>query len=139
MKHHLLAHATFTITGDAVQPEYWTKYFDVEPDLAISKDLPFVTPSGRPQRGVVGVWGIYSKGEVKSDSLDPHLRYLIKHLDLPRADLPVLVNEVGAKMRFFCYWYNETGNRKPEIASDISELASLLGISIEIDEYPGPW
>ena len=37
MEPHQLAHATFTISGDRVMPEFWTSYFGVTPEMAIVK------------------------------------------------------------------------------------------------------
>ncbi|SMG61433.1 protein of unknown function [Paraburkholderia susongensis] len=131
------AHATFYISGDALVPSFWSEYFGIEPDIAITKGEPFTTPSGRPSRvpGRVGLWGVESKSAVRSDSLEPHLRYLIEYLNLPRSDLRQLLAEKHTHMRFFCYWDNETGNRVPDVPDDIRTIMEAMGGTIEIDEY----
>jgi hypothetical protein len=137
MDSHQLAHASFTISGDQVIPEFWTNYFDVKPDTAITKGEPFITPSGRTSRvpGRTSVWGVRSKSAVQSDRLEPHLRYLVEYLGLPRADLRDLVARTSARMRFFCYWDNETGDRVPDVPDDIRAMMEAMGGTIEIDEY----
>jgi uncharacterized protein DUF4279 len=137
MNSHQLAHASFTISGDDVDPEVWTHYFGVEPDTAIVKDAPFITPSGRTSRvpGRTGVWGIRSNPAVTSDLLEPHLRYLIERLRLPRTDLREAVERIGARMRFFCYWDNYSGERVPEVPEDIKSMMESIGGTVEIDEY----
>src|SRR5579871_4746051 len=89
MNAHQLAHVSFSIAGDDLDPEVWTRYFGVPPDTAIVKGKQFMTPSGRLSSvpGRTGVWGLRSKAAVHSDSLEPHLRYLIDRLNLPRDDL----------------------------------------------------
>ena len=133
----LLAHATFHVMGDAVVPAFWTQYFGVEPDTAITKGEYFTTPSGRTSStpGRVGLWGFCSKPFVDSDKLEPHLRYLISQLDLTRSGLHETLDKEGVTVRFWCYWYNETGNRVPDIPDDIRSMIENLGGVIEIDEY----
>ena len=113
MKLHQLAHASFSISGDQVVPEFWTKYFCVDPDVARKKGEPFTTRHGQILTNRTGVWGIHSKSAVESDLLEPHLRYLIARLGLPRVDLREHVERTGAWMRFFCYWRNKKNNHKP--------------------------
>lgn len=134
---HQLAHASFSIYQDTEPPEFWTAYFNVQPDTAIVKGKPFVTPSGRLSSGSgrIGVWGIGSKLHVRSDLLEPHLRYLVERLGLPRVDLPELLTRSNARMRFFCYWDNETGDRVPDVPADLRQMVEALGATVEIDEY----
>ncbi|MGF6369793.1 hypothetical protein OKW40_002543 [Paraburkholderia sp. RAU6.4a] len=137
MADHQLAHATFYISGDSLEPAFWTAYFDIKPDTAITKGQPFTTPSGRPSSapGRVGLWGVRSEGAVRSDSLEPHLRYLIGRLNLPRAELGQLLADKGLRMRFFCYWDNESGDRVPDVPDDIRTMMEAMGGTVEIDEY----
>ncbi|MBJ9624007.1 MULTISPECIES: DUF4279 domain-containing protein [Burkholderia] len=137
MSSHQLAYASFTISGDEVIPEFWTTYFGVVPDTAVTKGEPFTTPAGKISRvpGRTGVWGVRSKATVQSDRLEPHLRYLIERLALPRADLRERVERAGARMRFFCYWDNESGDRIPDVPDDIRTMMESLGGTIEVDEY----
>ncbi|SAK97646.1 hypothetical protein AWB75_07137 [Caballeronia catudaia] len=132
-----LAYASFTIYQDVERPEFWTTYFGVTPDRAGVKGEPRIMPSGRtaatPWR--LGQWSVTSESAVQSDRLEPHLRYLLNLLDLPRADLPALAERTHAKMRFFCYWDNYEGNRVPDIPEDIRKVADAMGVEIEIDEY----
>ncbi|SAL19283.1 hypothetical protein AWB71_00917 [Caballeronia peredens] len=131
------AYASFTIYQDVERPEFWTTYFGVPPHRAGVKGEPRIMPSGRvaatPWR--LGQWSVSSKLVIQSDFLDPHLRYLLNLLDLPRADLPALAKRTGAKMRFFCYWDNEEGYRVPDVPADIRDIADAMGIEIDIDEY----
>jgi len=137
MKSHQLAHASFSIAGDELDPPFWTAYFGVAPDTSIAKGQRFMTPSGRLSSvpGRTGIWGIKSQQHVQSDALEPHLRYLIDRLALPRADLRERLEHAGAQMRFFCYWNNETGNRVPDVPDDIRIMMEAMGGTIEIDEY----
>lgn len=137
MLSHELAYASLTISGDTIVPEFWTSYFGVQPDIAVTKGQVFITSAGRTSRipGRTGVWGLRSNSVIRSDQLEPHLRYLIERLALPRADLRRLVENADARMRFFCYWMNERGDRTPDIPEDIKTMMESLGGTIEIDEY----
>jgi Domain of unknown function (DUF4279) len=137
MNSHQLAHASFTISGDHVLPEFWSRYFDVIPDVAITKGDPIADPTGQDRilARRTGVWSVRSSSAVRSDLLEPHLRYLVERLALPRPNLRELVEHAGAKMRFFCYWVNETSDRVPDVPDDIRAMMKSLGGVIEIDEY----
>ncbi|RKT26537.1 uncharacterized protein DUF4279 [Paraburkholderia sp. RAU2J] len=137
MTDRLVASASFTITGDHVLPEWWTGYFGVSPDVAVTKGEPLHDPTGQGRTLMrrTGVWGIDSEKAVRSDSLEPHLRYLIQRLALPRGDLKAHIESAGAKVRFFCYWVNESGDRVPDVPDDIRAMMEAVGGTIEIDEY----
>lgn len=132
-----LAYASFSIYQDVEPPEFWTAYFGVTPERSGVKGERKVTTSGRlsESRWRFGYWSISSKVAVKTDRLEPHLRYLIERLGLPRDDLREILAKTNAKMRFFCYWDNEAGDRVPDVPSDIRAMMESLGGSIEIDEY----
>jgi hypothetical protein len=134
---HALAHATFIISSDDILPEVWTDYFGVSPSQTIMKGRPYLLPSGRlsERLGRFNLWGLKSKPAVHSDQLEPHLRYLVKCLALPRADLREMVERSNAQMRFFCYWDNENGDRVPNVPEDIKVMMESLGGTVEVDEY----
>ncbi|WP_322030016.1 DUF4279 domain-containing protein [Paraburkholderia sp. J76] len=134
---HQLAHASFTIYQDVESPEFWTRYFGVQPDTQRVKGQFRITPSGRVSKfpARTGVWGIGSREHVQSDLLAPHLHYLVERLALPRSDLPELLKRTGAHMRFFCFWDNEAGDRVPDVPDDIRAMMESMGGTVEIDEY----
>ncbi|ONX61035.1 hypothetical protein A8F17_27590 [Burkholderia cenocepacia] len=137
MKKQQLAHASFSISGDRVIPEFWTDYFRVVPDTAVIKGDRVNDPTGQARviTRRTGVWAVRSESAVESDQLDPHLRYLIKHLSLPRPDLRELIESAGARVRIRCYWDNESGERVPDVPDDIRALMESIGGVVEIDEY----
>src|SRR6185437_12727336 len=94
-----LASASFTISGDDVVPEWWTHYFGVTPDTALTKGEPLHDPTGqdRTLKRRTGVWGIDSENAVRSHKLEPHLRYLVHRLGLPRPELKAHIERIGAK------------------------------------------
>ncbi|WP_407945318.1 hypothetical protein [Paraburkholderia antibiotica] len=81
------------------------------------------------------MWSINSENAVRSDHLEPHLRYLVQLLALPRPDLKARLESASAKVRFFCYWVNESGDRVPDVPADIVALIESIGGTVEIDEY----
>lgn len=131
------AYASFLITGDAVLPEFWTDYFQMTPDTTIVKGQSFTLPSGKSSKalGKTGLWGVSSESAVESDLLEPHFRYLIARLGLPRQGLQKIVRENGAEVRFSCFWFNPSGNRIPDVPDDIRAMMEAMGGTIEIDEY----
>src|SRR3569832_1846095 len=95
MKLHQLAHASFSISGDQVVPEFWTKYFCVDPDVARKKGEPFTTRHGQILTNRTGVWGIHSKSAVESDLLEPHQHNQNTQHKKPRVDLREHVERTG--------------------------------------------
>jgi hypothetical protein len=137
MRTRVLAEASFTISGDEVNPDFWTHYFDVSPEISIFKGDPINDPTGqgRTLKRRTGVWAFSSGIAVHDDRLEPHLRFLVAQLGLPRADLRRQIEKQRASVRFFCFWVNETGNRIPDIPHDIRKLIESLGGMVDIDEY----
>lgn len=134
---HQLAYASFAIYQDIEPPEFWTSYFGVAPDTQRTKGQCRLTTSGQMSKfpARIGMWGVGSKEHVQSDVLAPHLHYLTERLALPRPDLPELLRRTGGRMRFFCYWFNESGDRMPDVPDDIRAMMEAMGGTIEIDEY----
>ncbi len=132
-----LAHATFIISSEDTHPDTWTAFFGVFPTRTITRGKPYVLPSGRlsTRPGKLNLWALESKAVVDSDRLEPHLRYLIDRLSLPRDGLRERIEKAGARMRFFCYWDNETGDRVPYVSADTRKLIESIGGVVEIDEY----
>ena len=138
MLRNTLAQATFIISSDGTPPEFWSAYFGVSPTRTITKGQPYVLPSGRLSNlpGTLDLWALESDSTtIHSDQLEPHLRYLVGRLALPRPDLRGVIERTGAKMRFLCYWDNESGDRTPDVPEDIRVMMESLGGSVEIDEY----
>lgn len=132
-----LAFASFVIYQDIESPEFWTNYFGVLPDVSGKRGDSKAAPlgRGRASKWRIGIWGVRTKHVIRSDSLEPHFRYLIDRLGLPRKDLPDLILKTHATVRFFCYWDNERGDRIPDIPDDIAEICKSQGIEIDIDEH----
>lgn len=132
-----LAHATFIISSEGTHPDTWTTFFGIFPSRTITRGKPYLLPSGRlsSKPGKLNLWALESKAAVHSDRLEPHLRYLIERLALPREGLRERIEKAGARMRFFCYWDNETGSRVPYVSDATRRLIESLGGVVEIDEY----
>lgn len=134
---HARAHATLILTGENVEPEFWTKYFGVTPSSVRTRGQTYSFPSGklstRPARS--GLWTFGSKAAVRSDQLKPHLDYLTSTLALPRADLRGLLEAQDATVALWCYWLNDSGDRVPDVPADIRAMMEAMGGTVEIDEY----
>ncbi len=132
-----LAYATLIISGDAVSPDFWTDYFGVAPSRSRTKGKPYRYPSGKlsDRPATRGSWAMESARAVQSNQLEPHLRYLIRTLALPRAGIRELVCKDGVALSIWCYWLNETGDRVPDVSEDIRAMMEAMGGTIEIDEY----
>jgi hypothetical protein len=136
-KPHALAHATLIISGESVEPEFWTSFFGIQPSRTITKGKPYMLPSGRmsPRPGKLGLWAVESRPAVESDALSPHLRYIKSYLGLPRIQVRELMQAQGANLALWCYWDNASGDRVPDVPADIRAMMDEMGGTIEIDEY----
>jgi hypothetical protein len=133
----VLAKASFGIYGDAVEPAFWTDYFECEPSEAhIQCEDRGLAPSGRPYAPLPGQWMLSTEAWVNNDHLDPHLSFLVARLALPRPDLGALLHERMLKSRVFCFWGNDSGNRVPDVRPEYLDIFRACEIGFEIDEYP---
>jgi hypothetical protein len=132
-----LAHASMSIYGDDLDPEFWTSYFGCVSDRSLIKGVEKLTHKGIPSGFVArtGMWSVSSKDAVSSDDLTPHIEYLVSKLLLPRPDLGQLLEQRGETMRCFCYWDNYSGDRIPVIDPRLEAVIKESGGYIEIDEY----
>ncbi|WP_186078694.1 DUF4279 domain-containing protein [Burkholderia gladioli] len=130
-----LASVSFSISGDRVDPDFWSQYFGVAPDIAHRKGQPFVTKTGQSLLKRTGVWVVTSGRLVSSDVLTPHFDCLIDRLGLPRDGFAKLPQRSELWVRFFCYWNNESRNRVPDIPERVKYLAASQAIDIDIDEF----
>jgi len=130
-----LAYISFSISGETLEPEFWTSYFNTTPKIGYKKGDKFTTSSNRTIVRPTGVWSFSSEPFVKRDLLTPHFYYLIEKLNLTRHDLKVKLNEQNVRARFFCYWRNENGDRIPDIPGSVKILADNINCEIDIDEY----
>jgi len=140
-KRTKMAYASISLYGDT-DPAFWTEYFGVEPDIFIIRGELFERPSGRMSTypGRIGVWSCSSELAVEDDTLDPHARYLIARLHMPRADLPELLTKREATLRLVCFWQNSR-KRAPLIDQELQDIITRSGGTIDIDRYPkrGPF
>jgi hypothetical protein len=133
-----LAYASCSISGDNLDPDFWTRYFGREPDIKVIKGKPFVTPWVRMSSGPgrTGVWGCSSRKAIHDNSLYPHIAYLIDTLGLPRPNIANLIEQMGQKMRVLCYWSNYEGDRIPRVSESLRSILATCGAVLEIDQYP---
>lgn len=138
-KNSGVAYASFSIRGDQVRPEFWSSYFDIEPDIFVEKGKPFKTPSGRMSRGAgrTSVWGYSSAKKVGTTDLNEHIIYLIDNLGLNRTGLAQMVDNQGGTMRFFCYWDKNILKHNPIIADEVRKQVSQIGAVIDLDIWDG--
>ena len=126
------------MSGTAVEPDFWTEYFGVQPDSTITKGKPYLLSVRQVQQASreAGLLGYREReGRCGATGWNRDLRYLTGILKLPRDDLRDRIGQDGVKMSLWCYWYNETGDRVPGVPDDLREMMESLGGVIEIDEY----
>jgi hypothetical protein len=138
-----LAHASFQLFGDAIEPEFWNSYFGCSATHFHRKgdscgpDGAEYSPSGRRYgRHKFSCWSISSEYRVDSDLLEPHVAYLVEALGLPRSGFAGLIREQSLTTRVFCFWDNSTGDRVPVVGVDVLQVLQMSDTPLEIDEYP---
>ncbi|MDN7519900.1 DUF4279 domain-containing protein [Burkholderia sp. AU45251] len=127
----------FIISSEDAHSDTWTAFFGIFPSRTVTKGKPYLLPCGRlsSRPGRLNLRALESRAAVQSDRLEPHLRYLIERLSLPREGLLERIERAGARMRFFCYWDNENGDRVPHVSDATRKIIESVGAVIEIDEY----
>ncbi len=124
---------TLCINSELTAPDFWTRYFGVEPDYSGRKGEPITTTLGRLASGDgrINSWVVASETAVESGSLDNHLAYIIERLKLPRSDLPNVLAENFSTLLCFFSWDNRIGEPRPDMSKILLEKFSQSGIVIE--------
>lgn len=137
-KDSALLFVTVVISGDRVQPLFWTQYFSVNPSISTTKGEYFTTRSGklsrRPAR--TGSWICSSKDVVKSNLVGDHLEYFIDLLKLPRLDLKDKLVNFEARLLFSIYFANYTEKTVPLVEDKHKTVVEASGGIIVLDEFP---
>ena len=132
--------------GSALLPPTKRAYSVMDPETAAEMRAiarSFLYPPGeavlsgpyRPDREACGQLAAARAAMVDSSGGKSEMETQLNLLKLPRDGLRDLVCRDGAKMSFWCYWYNETGDRVADVPEDIRAMMEALGGLIEIDEY----
>lgn len=131
MKNGMYVNAS--ISGDNVDPEFWSEYFGVNPDIHIRKgDTYFVRERILHRR--TGVWSVSTKGKVDADNALQHAYYAMSLLDLPRHNIKNLLQENEITMSFF-YYVNSQNKNDLAIPDGVKIMLDSCGIEMEFDVY----
>ena len=132
----LLAHATFRVIGETLEPDDVTHALGVNPSQALRRDQ-LVPTSTKVRRQDTGVWLLKSEGMLSSTSLERHLIHLLGLLEPRAAALDELRREQDLTTDFFCFWMSATGHGGPIFSAEIMRRVAGLGAELGIDFYGG--
>lgn len=132
----LIAHATFRVLGQHLDPDEVTRILGVSPTQALRRDQLVPTPTS-VRRQETGVWLLKSEGKVASTSLERHLLYLLDLLEPRGAALERLRNMADVTADFFCFWLSATGHGGPIFSADVMRRVAATGAELGIDFYGG--
>ncbi len=132
----LLAHATFRVVGDRLEPDDVTRALGLQPSQALRSGQLVPTPS-QIRRQELGVWLLKSEGHIASTSLERHLNYLLDLIEPGAAALRELQASQGVTADFFCFWMSATGHGGPVFSAEVLQRVALVGAELGIDFYGG--
>lgn len=131
MKNYMYASAS--IYGDKLDPEFWSKYFGITPNISIKKGDEFRVRDKLLRRRT-GVWSRSTKGELCVNDALSHTNHMMRILGLPRDNLKNTLLEKEVEMRFFFY-VNSYNKNDLSLPDDIKNLLDSCGIEVEFDIY----
>lgn len=132
----LIAHATFRVLGEDLDPDDVTRLLGVEPSQALRRDQLVPTQTS-VRRQETGVWLLKSEGKVASTSLERHLLFLLDRVEPRLAALDGLLRTHQATADFFCFWLSATGHGGPIFSADVMQRVAATGAELGIDFYGG--
>ena len=132
----LLAHATFRVIGEVLEPDDVTRALGVQPSQALRRDQ-LVPTATQVRRQDTGVWLLKSEGMISSTSLERHLIFLLDQLEPGAAALNELRHSQGLTTDFFCFWMSATGHGGPIFSAEIMQRVAGVGAELGIDFYGG--
>lgn len=132
----LIAHATFRVLGEDLDPDDVTRLLGVEPTQALRRDQLVPTQTS-VRRQEAGVWLLKSEGKVRSTSLERHLLYLLELVEPHAQALEELRRNGRATADFFCFWLSATGHGGPIFSADVMQRVAATGAELGIDFYGG--
>lgn len=132
----LIAHATFRVLGEELDPSDVTRLLGVEPTQALRRDQLVPTQTS-VRRQETGVWLLKSEGKVASTSLERHLVYLLDLVEPHAVALDELRREQAVTADFFCFWLSATGHGGPIFSADVMQRVAATGAELGIDFYGG--
>lgn len=132
----LIAHATFRVLGDDLDPDVVTRLLGIEPTQALRRDQ-LVPTATNVRRQETGVWLLKSEGKVSSTSLERHLIYLLDRIEPQLAALAAYLAAGEATADFFCFWLSATGHGGPILSADVMRRVGATGAELGIDFYGG--
>ena len=123
-----------TIGGDSLDPDFWTPYFGVIPQISTRKGDEYVI-RGTKLKKRTGVWGTYRiKILILSNDASVHAQYIIDLLKLPRVGRRGLLRKHRVGMRFF-YYVNSEEENNLEMPNEMKGLLASCGIDVQFDIY----
>lgn len=132
----LLAHATFRVLGQDLDPEAVSAALGVEPSQALRRDQ-LVPTETRIRRQDTGVWLLKTEGRLTSTSLERHVLHLLELIEPGMPALDRLRQEQGLTTDFFCFWLSATGHGGPIFSSELMGRVAAVGAELGIDFYGG--
>jgi len=143
------AFATFRVVGDKLVPDEVTEILKTRPTAAYAKGETYKGgKSDRTYVGKTGVWFLSTDTIVKSDSLDDHLKYLLRLFSSSRLEdwMAFQVDESSILVQFrqllkqrslqatvTCFWHGQAGAKVPKIAEAVAEYIRRLPATLECD------
>lgn len=132
----LLAHATFRVVGETLEPGDVTQALGLQPTQALRRDQ-LVPTSTQVRRQDTGVWLLKSEGKISSTSLERHLTYLLDLIEPGIGALDELRRTQAITTDFFCFWMSATGHGGPIFSTDLMQRVAAAGAELGIDFYGG--
>lgn len=132
----LLAHATFRVVGEVLEPDDVTKVLGLQPSQAL-RSGQLVPTATQVRRQELGVWLLKSEGQIVSTSLERHLNYLLDLIEPGAEALRQLRRSQDVTADFFCFWMSATGHGGPVFSAKLLERVAGVGAELGIDFYGG--
>lgn len=132
-----LVYASLIISGDTLDPGYWTRFLSRAPDRSATKGSDFIDASGKRITGPSrrGLWIASTRGWLSSDTPDDHLAALAP-LFAQGTRISTALAARGEKMCVSIFVANYDGAIDPKVSDRYRQAVERAGGTLELDIYP---
>lgn len=133
-----VAFATFSVSGDTLDPAAITHALGLKPSLGYRKGDVYLSGRRRQREytGRTGVWYFSTDAVLQTPDLDKHLTLLTFLLAACPEGLAMLRDMMASgeyEVSGSCFWAGSPGSREPQVLPAFRDVMDRIGGRIEVD------
>ena len=121
-------HAALRIIGKDVDPAEVSYIFGVQPTRARLVEVEAASVN-------LSFWSLSSEGHIDSSSLEEHIDWVLRQIELRLVKLEGYLNQVNAYADVFCFWESAVGHGGPTLSANLLGRLAGYNLHLTLDIY----